>query len=231
MRIIITSLIAVLSMAVPALAQMRWPHTVPSMPPPRDPPPHFTIAPRGAALPSIGLPLPQVGLGPVRGDRHAPPHRQFSSFYGWPPVVFYVPQPVTVLVPVGHAPVRPIPPPPMPGRLFLEVEPADAQIFADGYYVGIGSDFSAAGGGGTLDAGVHRIDVSAPGYEGATVNLRMAAGQSVTYRAALKAFAAPAAGPPTTFYMIPGCYMGNIHPKDANLPASCDPGRAISWHP
>ena len=51
------------------------------------------------------------------------------------------------------------------GRLVLEVEPADAQIFADGYYVGVPADFSAARGGVPLEAGVHRIDVSAPGYE------------------------------------------------------------------
>ena len=119
----------------------------------------------------------------------------------------------------------------MPGRLVLDVSPADAQVFADGYYVGVPADFSGERGGGVLDAGVHRIDLSAPGYEPMTVDLRVTPGQAVTYRAALKAFPPPVAVPPSTFYLIPGCYMGNIPPKDARLPASCDQSRTITWRP
>jgi hypothetical protein len=32
-----------------------------------------------------------------------------------------------------------------------------------------------------------------------------------------------------TFYLIPGCYMGNVPPKEANLPATCDITRAVSF--
>jgi hypothetical protein len=40
--------------------------------------------------------------------------------------------------------------------------------------------------------------------------------------------APPAAKAPATFYLIPGCYMGNVPPRDANLPATCDISRAVS---
>ena len=113
----------------------------------------------------------------------------------------------------------------------LDVSPASAQVFADGYYVGMPADFTGERGGGVLDAGIHRIDLSAPGYEPITVDLRVAPGQTITYRAALRALPPPTPAPPSTFYLIPGCYMGNIPPKDAHLPATCDQSRAVTWRP
>ena len=41
--------------------------------------------------------------------------------------------------------------------------------------------------------------------------------------------APPAEKHPVTFFLIPGCYMGNVPPKDANLPATCDIARALSF--
>jgi hypothetical protein len=32
-----------------------------------------------------------------------------------------------------------------------------------------------------------------------------------------------------TFYLVPGCYMGNVPPEEANLPATCDLARAVSF--
>jgi hypothetical protein len=145
-------------------------------------------------------------------------------------MVFYVPQ--TVVAP--PPPAAPPPPPierPAPGRLVLHVEPANAQVFADGYYIGVSDDFSPTHGGALVEAGVHRIDISAAGYESAAVDLRVTPGQLVTYRASLKALRPPAAVAPTTFYLIPGCYMGNIPPKDAHLPATCDQSRVVTWQP
>jgi hypothetical protein len=145
-------------------------------------------------------------------------------------VVFYVPQPLEVPAPPPEPRVRPSKQA-ASSRLILDVQPNGAEIFSDGYYIGVPEDFSAARGGGILEAGVHRIDVSAPGFEPVSVDVRLAPGQSVTYRATLKALPPPVAAAPTTFYLIPGCYMGNIPPKDARLPASCDQSRAISWRP
>ena len=145
-------------------------------------------------------------------------------------MMVYVPQPVAVPAALVEREPKPVEPP-LPGRLILDVAPPTAQVFADGYYVGMPEDFSATRGGGMLEAGTHRIDVTAAGYESIAVDLRVTSGQAVTYRATLKALPPPVPAPPSTFYLIPVCYMGNIAPKDAHLPATCDVSRAITWRP
>jgi hypothetical protein len=226
-----SALIVTALWASPLLAQPVPGYVIPSVPAPRDPLPRFTIAPRGGSLAPIGLPLPRIGLQPpLRGNepRHRPRGR---ALYPWPMVLLYVPQPIVApAMPPAPEPKAELAPP-MPGRLVLDVSPATAHVFADGYYVGVPADFSGERGGGVLNAGIHRLDLSAPGYEPITVDLRVTPGQAVTYRASMKALPPPVAVPPSTFYLIPGCYMGNIPPQEANIPASCDKNRAITWRP
>jgi hypothetical protein len=205
---------------------------VPVLQAPRDPLPRFTIAPRGGSLAAVGLPLPPHGLQPpavpiVPGGHHRP---VWAPYWYWPMVGFWVP-PVAYEPAPAPQPVAPEPVQQAPGRLFLDVYPGGAQIFADGYYVGVAEDFGLPRGGGLIDAGTHRIDVTAAGYEAVAVDLKVTAGQFLTYRATLRALPPPATVPPSTFYLIPGCYMGNIPPKDAHLPATCDPSRATTWKP
>lgn len=226
------ALIAALMLSVPSLTYSQAGYVIPGATAPRDPLPRFTIAPRGGALAPIGLPLPSIGL-PAPGAPGAPnaPIAPIAPIALYAPIwLFYVPQPMAAPAP------RPAPEPryveaPLPGRLVLDIEPATAQIFTDGYYVGLPEDFSSTRGGLAIDAGVHRLDLSANGYEAMAVDLRVSPGQVVTYRATLKPLPPPSAMAPTTFYLIPGCYMGNIPPKDAHLPATCDPTRAITWQP
>jgi hypothetical protein len=223
MRVVTPALIAILLLANTALAQLPGTYVVPSVPAPRDPLPRFSIAPRGGALAPIGLPLPQLGLPPLASPhQHGRRHGEGAYFY-WPVMMFEVAPPV----PAPES--RPIEQPPAPGRLILDVEPDTAQVFADGYYVGVPDDFGAARGGGLIEAGPHRIDISATGYEPVTLDLRVTAGQSMTYRAVLKPNPPSVSVAPTTFYLIPGCYMGNVPPKDAHLPATCDVARAVTW--
>jgi hypothetical protein len=126
-------------------------------------------------------------------------------------------------------------------RLILDIHPPTAQLFADGYYIGIPEDFRSEDGGAVLEPGPHRIDILARGYEPVSFDVNLTRGQSATFRriltpivrapqpapdAAVKAL--PAAKQPTTFYLIPGCYMGNVPPKEVNLPATCDIARAVS---
>ena len=33
------------------------------------------------------------------------------------------------------------------------------------------------------------------------------------------------------FYFIPGCYLGDVPPKDAGLPASCDQSKTVVVKP
>ena len=64
---------------------------------------------------------------------------------------------------------------------------------------------------------------------------KIAPNQFITYRQVLKPIkvepvpASAARSAPATFYLIPGCYMGNVPPKEANLRPTCDPARAITF--
>ena len=241
MRMMMLALIGTLILAGPLAAQTPAAYVIPSVPAPRDPLPRFTIAPRGGAdithgrHGQIGLPLPPIGLpaynGPNPSGAPNVPYAPYAPVFAWPVMVFYVPQPIVLAHPAPEPAPKPVEPPPAPGRLILDVHPPTAQVYADGYYVGAPADFSPERGGGVLDAGFHRIDVSADGYEPQTVDVRVVSGQPVTYRASLKALPRPTVVRPTTFYLIPGCYMGNIPPQDAKLPASCDQSRTVTWHP
>jgi hypothetical protein len=124
-------------------------------------------------------------------------------------------------------------------RLILDIHPPTAQLFADGYYIGIPEDFRFEHGGAVLEPGPHRIDILARGYEPVSFDVNLTRGQSATFRHILTPMmntlqpapdaAVPAKKQPVTFYLIPGCYMGNVPPKDANLPATCDLARAVSF--
>jgi len=232
------SLILATFLLLPLAAHGQSPagHVIPSIPARPDPPPHFTIAPRGSLLPRPVLPQPQQGLTlPQHGLRpwpRPPGHRPSlgGAYFGWPMMMYYAPEPVIAAQAPPELPSEPVERPAM-GRLILDIAPATAQIFVDGYYVGVPEDFSAGGGGGLLEAGPHHIDVSADRHEPVAVELMISGTHTVTYRASLKALPPPAAVPPTTFYLIPGCYMGNIPPKDARLPPTCDQTRAVTWRP
>ena len=241
MRPLILAVVLALAMPATAFAQKaappRWtisPRNGPaSQGWPRDPVPRFTIPPRGTVglpLPDIGLPLPPIGLQPPHSPRRGYGRYHWPS-YGWPAVVYYAPwyEPVPYVREAAPAP-EPVEQPAPTGRLILDPQPEGAQVFVDGYYAGIPDDFSVVHGGGVVESGQHRIEVSAPGHESVSIDVRIAASQSVTYRGRLKRIPPPAAkSAPTTFYLIPGCYMGNVPPKDARLPATCDLGRAVEF--
>ena len=130
---------------------------------------------------------------------------------------------------------------PMPARLILDIHPPTAQVFADGYYIGIPEDFRLEDGGAVLEPGPHRIDILARDHEPVTFDVNLTSGQSATFRHTLTPIergqqpapddavkAPPAPKQPVTFYLIPGCYMGNVSPKEVKLPATCDVARAVS---
>ena len=85
------------------------------------------------------------------------------------------------------------PPPVLPemdvevsGNLRLDVQPIDAQVFVDGYYVGEVTDFLQTLAGLNLPAGAHRVEFRAPGYDTLAVDVQIAANRTITYRATLK---------------------------------------------
>jgi hypothetical protein len=186
----------------------------------------------GLPLPPIGLPLVPMGVSPRTSERPERAVFLYVPAFGWP----------YPYLPGTAAPSLPTPPEPprrATGRLHLDLPSAiDPQIYVDGYYVGLASD---VGSELTLDTGMHAIEFREDGYENLHVDVQIAADGLVTYRGELKRLApsplpvaqapsSPVEPPaPTTIYVIPGCYVGNVPPKDATLPAGCDPNRAIAF--
>ena len=77
---------------------------------------------------------------------------------------------------------------PIPGRAYgglrITDAPHEAQVFADGYYVGIVDDFDGVFQHLNLEAGPHRIEVRLPGYDDAVeFNVFIQPGRTITYRA------------------------------------------------
>ena len=108
---------------------------------------------------------------------------------------------VSVLLPPEHRPrdllrrVRLYPfgtiPPayydPAPGAIYgglrITDAPREAQVFADGSYVGIVDDFDGASEHLNLEPGQHRIEIHAPGLTPITFDVVVQAGRTITLRA------------------------------------------------
>ena len=196
-------------------------------------------------LPPIGLDLPSHEFRRPHFDKDGHARRYWRPSYrhvGGTQVVYlgYWTEPFYGINPFNdYYPAPGVVEPARTARLILDVEPANAQVFANGYYIGLPEDLRGEQGGANLAPGEYKIEIVAPGYEQVTFDVRLDADQALTYRQMLKPVAdtpaprpVPAplpakASPPATFYIIPGCYMGNVAPKDANLPASCDLSKAV----
>jgi hypothetical protein len=72
------------------------------------------------------------------------------------------------------------------GAIRLKVSPREAQVWVDGYYVGVVDDFDGVFQRLRLDEGPHRIEFRAPGYETLVVDVRILAGDTITYRGDLR---------------------------------------------
>jgi PEGA domain len=111
------------------------------------------------------------------------------------------------------------------GYLRLDVEPETARVYVDGLYVGVVSDFRRAPR--ALDAGPHRVEIRADGFESQSVDVSIRANDTLSYRGTLTRNEQRAALPPAapkTFYVIPRCYAGDTRPRADQLPAGCRVG-------
>jgi hypothetical protein len=239
------AVIVMLALPVVAVAQ-------PSQAPPSTPSAGGVVPlpPIGLPLPQIGLPLPPIGLpaaGTSEGRRAAnragprtrTPHR--SAFpvvpvYGWP--YYYEAPAATPSSPSSDSVAIRAAGPPV-GYLQFDI-PGDReqQLYVDGFYLGTLLDFAS---GVALEAGPHAVEIRAPGFETLSVAVNIASGRTIAYRGALKATevkpaaaaTAASSGPlvpaaPMVGYIVPGCYIGNVPPQDAGLPATCDLSRTIT---
>ena len=78
---------------------------------------------------------------------------------------------------------------PLPGHFYgglrITGAPRDAQVFADGYYVGIVNDFDGVFQHINLEAGTHHIEIRVDGVEPIAFDVNVQPGQTITYRADL----------------------------------------------
>jgi hypothetical protein len=72
------------------------------------------------------------------------------------------------------------------GSVKLDVKPRNAEVYVDGYYMGQVRDFNGLGHHLDVDAGEHKIEIRAPGYQPLDLTLRVMPGRTVNYRGDLR---------------------------------------------
>lgn len=76
---------------------------------------------------------------------------------------------------------------PSPGQVYGGIRitdaPREAQVFADGYYVGIVDDFDGVFQHVNLEAGEHQIEIRAPGLQPIAFDVAVQPGRTITLRA------------------------------------------------
>ena len=71
------------------------------------------------------------------------------------------------------------------GRLRLQVQPRDAEVFIDGYYAGQVDDFDGRLQGLTLETGGYSVEIRKPGWETLTFDVRVTPGRTTNYKGEL----------------------------------------------
>jgi hypothetical protein len=71
------------------------------------------------------------------------------------------------------------------GRVRLEVQPRDAEVFIDGYYAGQVDDFDGRLQGLTLETGGYSVEIRKPGWETLTFDVRVTPGRTTHYKGEL----------------------------------------------
>jgi hypothetical protein len=69
------------------------------------------------------------------------------------------------------------------GGVRIQGAPRDAQVYADGYYVGIVDDFNGVTQHLNLEAGVHKIEIRPAGQPPIEFDINIQPGQTITYHA------------------------------------------------
>jgi hypothetical protein len=72
------------------------------------------------------------------------------------------------------------------GGVRIQGAPEDAQVFADGYYVGVVDDFDGAFQHLNLQAGPHRVESRDPRFPTVTFEVNVQPGQTITYHAGIQ---------------------------------------------
>ena len=71
------------------------------------------------------------------------------------------------------------------GSLRLKVKPSDAQVYVDGYYMGVVDSFDGSFQKLTIEEGAHKVEVKADGYKPVQFDVMVVPGETVTYKGEL----------------------------------------------
>jgi hypothetical protein len=72
------------------------------------------------------------------------------------------------------------------GLLRLKIKPRDAEVYVDGYFVGVVDEFDGVFQRLHIESGTHRVEIRAPGYETLVVDVRISADRLTTYQGELR---------------------------------------------
>jgi hypothetical protein len=72
------------------------------------------------------------------------------------------------------------------GQLRLKVKPEHGQVYVDGYFVGEVDSFDGVFQRLSIEAGAHRVEIRAAGYETVSFDVMVTPGETVTYKGELK---------------------------------------------
>ena len=72
------------------------------------------------------------------------------------------------------------------GSLRLKIKPKEAEVYVDGYYVGVVDDFDGIFQKLHIESGPHHIEVRASGYEPLAFDVRITPDHSTTYQGEMK---------------------------------------------
>jgi hypothetical protein len=72
------------------------------------------------------------------------------------------------------------------GGVRIDLPERDAEVYADGYFAGIVDDFDGTFQELRLEAGPHRIEIRAPGFEPIEFDVLVEPGRTITYRTAMR---------------------------------------------
>lgn len=72
------------------------------------------------------------------------------------------------------------------GALRLKIEPSHAEVYVDGLFRGVVDDFDGVLQRLKLEAGAHRLEVRAPGFQTLVFDVLVTPGETTTYRGDLK---------------------------------------------
>ena len=72
------------------------------------------------------------------------------------------------------------------GSIRLKVKPSNAQVYVDGYYVGVIDSFDGSFQRLGIETGSHKVEVRAEGYETVQFEVMVMPGETITYKGELK---------------------------------------------